>query len=338
MVNHMRPAPLPDAVIVVAIGLVARDFVQTPGCGEAFGLHPEVLLVRTNAAIWRDAVIYPAVVSVPSFIYGPIIERFSSRQPFRVGTRLIQDKQQLRPFGLVTRLKSPWTIAVIGRVDIICHIDIPVQIIMLPDFAAGLVCKFNRKSVCQPFGPVKIFGLRCGVPCGEEGLAHMHIRILPAIGRQDFQARVQFVCIGTRRAIPEVRLHKIEYTREDLVRRGNPGLHAARRRQKHKGMPIGHHAVIRNLAAIEQPGIAAIGLPVMLRQIAQPMFRPVAVFGLAIQAVSRRVIKDISRRANQLTALGVETVAIIQKTAAKSASVRKYTFIIKGERRLNMRF
>jgi len=69
----------------------------------------------------------------------------------------------------------------------------------------------------------------------------------------------------------------------------------------------------------------------------KPPLRPLQMLRLAVKAVGCCVVQHISGRADEVAAMRVKAVAIIEKAAMKSALWRKDARFIKGECRLYMR-
>ncbi|MDT4837597.1 hypothetical protein FQZ97_713340 [compost metagenome] len=327
VVDEVVPAVGPDPVVPVPVAGIARAHREQGGGGEAFGLHPEVLVAIAHRAIGTEAVDQPAVRRVPPALHRGVEEMACTRNdPFgarRVGAQVaLELQQQLGPLGEVAGLEAPGPEDVGLVAAVVVPVDRPVLAVVLPHQPVGERGLPARDAFGQRACALEVEGLARGVVGREHRLAGVHVGVLAAV-RADLPGGRGLVGVQLVLRFPEMLFHQVAGVREAGACFLDAGHQRMRVRQQHEGQAV---AVLRavlhgGLMAIpvDLPCIATIRLRMRGLQERQAVAHRRKVVGPAEAAPRHRVVEHEARAAHEVARAAVVHRAVVGEEMEEAA-------------------
>lgn len=213
VVDEMRPAVRPDAVVPVPVAGIAGAHGQQGGGGKALGLHPEVLVAVAHRAVGVESINEAAMRRVPAAQHRGVEEVPGARHgPVRLAARgnqrALQLQQQLGPLGQVPGLEAPGPEDVALVAAVVVPVDRPVFAVVLPDQSAGQRRLPARDRLRQRERAIEVARVLRGLEGRKHRFAGVHVGVLAAV-RTHVPVGAGFVGIERVPRLPEMPLHQL---------------------------------------------------------------------------------------------------------------------------------
>mmetsp|Transcript_31288 Transcript_31288/g.85986 ORF Transcript_31288/g.85986 Transcript_31288/m.85986 type:complete len:225 (-) Transcript_31288:10-684(-) len=212
MVDPMFPTVLPQGVVALDVLRVAGSLLEQRCCGDALALHPEILLGIAPLPVRPESIHQAPMLRVPRQVPSFVEELPRAFQHPWLRRVPVNVQQILRPLILMPWLEAPRPVNVRGVVLAVLPIHLKLRSVMLPNEAVGLRCEFFRERFGEDLGTIQIPLVGRGLVRRNEGLAHVHVRILPTVGVVHDAIRADCVQIGALFWQPKPALHEVKHT------------------------------------------------------------------------------------------------------------------------------